>query len=191
MNWLPIIGVLVGFLLSQFANLMSWWISERRLKKLIRVLIGVEIDQNLALLRDYWHNVSLPPDDDPDEETPNVKEVEADRLARRAVEIPLSSLSNKAFDSQLGSLPKVLSEEEIRLTWQVYEEFSQIQSLRDWLIEVASKGTAEKEAFPSASRVIRADGLHSATFTTRRAGAIYDLRVTIQKLLKAGNPLKQ
>lgn len=187
--WGPIIGVIVGFFLSQSAGLISWFLSTRREKKLARLLVSLEIDQTLALLGDYWHNVSLPPDDDDDEEKPKEKENESDRLARRAVLIPLPVLSDTAFTSQLGALPKALNETEIRAAWRIYEELSQVRALHGWLVHVASTPASKADSFQSASRAIRSEGLSSATFVTKKAGAIFDLRKTIQLLLSGGNPL--
>jgi len=187
MNWGPIIGVIVGFSLSQIANIVAWLISSRKEKRLVRFLLALEIDQNLALLHDYWCNVSLPPDEDAT--TKGVREVEADRLAQRAVEIPLPVLSDKGFNSQLSALPNALDEREIRLTWRIYEEVAQVQVLHAWLVETAGNPTRGEECFPSASRAIRSAGLFSATFKTKKAGAIMDLRRTIEQLLAAGDPL--
>ncbi len=188
--WGPIVGVIVGFLLSQTAGLMSWFLSTHREKKLVRLLVSLEMDQNLALLGDYWHNVSLPPDDeDGEEEKPKEKENESDRLARRAVLIPLPVLSDTAFTSQLGALPKALNETEIRAAWRIYEELAQVRALHAWLVHVAGAPASNPDSFPSASRAIRSEGLLSATFVTKKAGAIFDLKKTIQLLLSGGNPL--
>ncbi len=190
LSWGPIIGVVVGFLLSQAANVIAWLISSRKEKRLVRLLVALEIDHNLALLNDYWHNVSLLPDEHEEQGTATkVLEVEADRLARRAVDIPLPVLSDKAFNSQLKALPKALDESDIRLTWRIYEQIAQVQTLHAWLLLVASKSQTGEASFPSASRAIRFDGIESMTFKTKKAGAIFDLRRTIQVLLKAGNPL--
>lgn len=192
-DWGSMIGVVVGFLLGQVANVTGWLISSRKEKRLIRLLVALEINQNLALLRDYWHNVALPPDDEETDKARGVKrvpEIEADRLARRAVEIPLPVLSNKALNSQLANLPKALDEEKIKLTWHVYEQLDQVQALHVWLVEIMSNSSDEEEEFPSASRAIRVDGIESMTFKTKKSGAIFDLRTTVQKLLKAGNPIK-
>jgi len=189
--WGPIVGVIVGFLLSQTAGLISWFLSTRQEKKLVRLLVSLEIDQNLALLGDYWHNVALPSDDDEDEEEqkPREKETESDRLARRAVLIPLPVLSDTAFTSQLGALPKALNETEIRAAWRIYEELAQVRALHAWLVHVAGTPASKADSFPSASRAIRSEGLLSATFVTKKAGAIFDLKTTIQLLLSLGNPL--
>jgi hypothetical protein len=193
LNWGSIIGVIVGFLLGQVAHVTRWLISSRNEKRRIRLLVGLEINQNLALLRDYWHNVELPPDEETDRlrGVTRVPEVEGDRLARRAVEIPLPVLSDKAFNSQLAMLPKALSEKTIKDTWHVYEQLDQVEALHAWLVEITTGNSSdEEEEFPSASRAIRVGGIESMTFTTKKSGAIYDLRTTIQKLLKTGNPLK-
>ncbi|MDX6498102.1 MAG: hypothetical protein QOG23_1362 [Blastocatellia bacterium] len=191
-NWGSIVGVVVGFLLGQVANVTGWLISSRKEKRLSRLLVALEINQNLALLRDYWHNVALPPNVETDKArgVTRVPEIEADRLARRAVEIPLPVMSNKALNSQLAVLPKALDEKTIRLTWHLYEQLDQVVALHAWLVEIMSNSSDEEEEFPSASRAIRVDGLESMTFRTKTAGAIFDLRTTVQKLLKAGNPLK-
>lgn len=187
----PIIGVIIGFLLSQAANVVAWLLSTRREKHLVRLLVALEIEQNLALLGDYWHNVSLPPDADEEESPSKVIEVEADRLARRAVLIPLPVLSDTAFNSQLRVLPKALDETKIRSTWRVYKEIAQIKALHAWLHQIASTPTSDTDSFPSASRAILSEGMLSATFNTKKASAIYDLRRTIQLLLNEGNPLSK
>jgi hypothetical protein len=87
-------------------------------------------------------------------------------------------------------LPKALGEKTIRDTWHVYEQLDQVEALHAWLVEITSNASDEAEEFPSASRAIRVGGIESMTFTTKKSGAIYDLRTTIQKLLKTGNPLK-
>lgn len=189
--WGPIIGVIVGFLLSQGANVVTWLLSSKKERQLVRLLVALEIEQNLALLRDYWNNVSLPPDDDEAERLHNEVEVEADRLARRAVLIPLPVLSDTAFKSQLSALPNALDEATIRSTWRVYEEIAQAKALHAWLQELTGTQVSGSDSFPSASRAIRSENLLSATFKTRRAGAIYDLRKTIQLLLSEGNPLNR
>lgn len=189
--WGPIIGVIVGFLLSQVANVVAWFFSSRKERLLVRLLVALEIEQNLALLRDYWHNVSLPPDDDEEEGSPKEIEVEADRLARRAANIPLPVLSDTAFKSQLVALPKALDETTIRSTWRVYEEIAQAKALHAWLLELTVTQVSGSDGFPSASRAIRSEDLLSATFKSRKAGAIYDLRKTIQLLLSEGNPLSR
>lgn len=202
-NWGAIIGVIVGFLLSQVVNIVTWLISSKKEKKLIRLLVTLEIDQNLALLKDYWQNVSLPPDEgDEDDEDDGVSiktkrkqniptELEPERLARRAAEIPLPVLSNRAFDSQLSALPKALDEAEISQTWHVYEEIEQVKALHSWLLEIAKTSVVGTENFfPSASRAIRSEkGLLAMTFKTKKIAAIFDLRKTIQLLLNTGNPL--
>ncbi len=190
-SWGSIFGVVVGFLLGQMANVTEWLISSRKENRLIRLLVALEINQNLALLRDYWHNVTLPPDEEMDRArgVTRVPEIEADRLARRAVEIPLPVLSNKALNSQLAGLPKALDEKTIKLTWHVYEQLNQVEALHAWLVEIMSSSSDEEEEFPSASPAIRVDGVESMTFKTKKSGAIFDLRTTVQKLLKAGNPL--
>ncbi len=187
--WSPIVGVVVGFLLSQAANVVTWFFSSKKEKKLVRLLVALEIEQNLALLCDYWHNVCLPPDNDEEEGPSKEIEVEADRLFRRVVQIPLPVLSDIVFKSQIGALPKYLDEKTIRSTWRVYEEIFQVKTLNAFLINFSAMSASDADIFPSASRVVRREGLLSATFKTRKAGAIYDLRKTVQLLLDEGNPL--
>src|SRR5258706_843157 len=172
LNWGSIIAVVVGFLLGQVANVTGWLISSRKEKRLSRLLVALEINQNLALIRDYWHNVALPPDMETDKArgvTTRVPEIEADRLARRAVEIPLPVMTNKALHSQLAVLPKALDEKTIRLTWHLYEQLDQVVALHAWLVEIMSNSSDEEEEFPSASRAIRFDGVESMTFSTKKS----------------------
>jgi len=124
-SWGPIIGVVVGFLLSQLANVIAWLISSRKEKQLVRLL------------------------------------------------------------GCIGDRPKLGS----RLTWRIYEEIAQVQTLHAWLLAVAGESETGEGSFPSASRAIRSHGMESATFKTKKARAVFDLRRTIQQLLEAGNPL--
>lgn len=195
-----IIGVIVGFALGQLASVLKWIYTSRRANKLCRLLVSLEIQHNLTLLQDYWHNVALPPDEDYEEEEGGENELrpkqkveperEVDRLARRAVEIPLPILSSRALDRQLAALPSALTESEMRSVWRFYEELAQIRSLHEWLSQLSHQGdTTKKSGFPSASKAVRSQALTSATFYDTKSAAIFDFRRAIADLLRAGNPL--
>lgn len=205
MNQGQLAGVVVGFLLSQLATAVAWLITQRRERKLVRLLLSLEIEQNLALLKGYWDNVSLPPDEpfadedeDEDDERDYVQtpppppkpESEVVRLTARATGIPLPPFAVKAFESQLGVLPKALTASEIKDVWRVYEELGQIRTAHSWLLELKEAGE-EKLPFPSASAAVRAQGLLSATFTEKRYGALFDLKGHVLNVLRRGNPLTQ
>jgi hypothetical protein len=176
--WGPIIGVVVGYFLSQFTTFVVWWFSQRREKHAIRTLIGLEIEDNLSLLYDYWNDVSL------DDELEEFKhEVRADRLVRRAVGIPIPMFSKKAFDSQLTNFTKVYSTQEMRRIWGIYRELSQIEPLHATLVEIVRDPTSEKGRLASASRAVSTAGMRSATFTTKSASALMDLQTIIEELL--------
>jgi hypothetical protein len=208
-SWAPVIGVVIGFLLSQFAGLTAWLIASRREKRLTRLLVALEVTHDLKLLGDYWENVALPSDEElqddggQDDETAaqaehgqvirrskRPHETEADRLARRAVEIPLPVLSVRAMDSQLAALPRALAESQIRDVWRFYEDLAQVQALHLWLVQVSGAPEAGMGGFPSASRAVKSEKLISATFTTKKGAVIFDLRRTIQSLLEKGNPVE-
>lgn len=197
-----LVGVIVGFVLGQIASVLRWVLSSRRANRLCRLLVSLEIQHNLTLLQDYWHNVALPPDEDADDDAdddsvstapnPQAKpEAEVDRLARRAVEIPLPILSSRALDSQLGALPNALTEVEMRAVWRFYEDLSQVRALHEWLCALSRTASEKKTGFPSASRAVRSQALTSATFYDTKSAAIFDFRRAIAELLRAGNPLSR
>jgi hypothetical protein len=177
--WGPIIGVVIGYFLSQVTTFIVWWFSQKREKRSIRTFIGLEIEDNLSLLHDYWYDVSL------DDESEDFKhEVKADKLVRRAVAIPIPMFSRKAFDSQLTNFTKAFSEQQMRRIWEIYRELSQIEPVHAALVEIVRDPTSEKGQLARASRAMRSAGLRSATFTTKSASALMDLQTIIEGLLK-------
>jgi len=104
----PLLGVALGFLLSQLAIFLRESTAKRKESNSIRRLLYLEPDQNLNLLEDYWQNVSLPPrDDEPDEN-------QTDRLVRRSKEIPYPPLYSIGWQSHIGKLSEVLNENELK-----------------------------------------------------------------------------
>lgn len=179
-----LVAVFVGFLLGQASSLLSERRVSSRRRRACRALVSLEVGSNLELLADYWHNVTL----EPDEEDP--EEVLAERYARRAVEIPLPSFTDLAWSSQLVHLPEVLSEKEMTDTWNFYNSVSIVCVLHDKLAAVRSSETSAPDTrYPRSSRATRDEGLTAATFTSESAALVFDLRQIIDATLKTGHPI--
>lgn len=181
-----LVGVVVGFLLAQAANLFSMQRVIARRRKSSRTLVSLEVTSNLELLSDFWQNVTLEPEEnDPDE-------VAAERYGRRATEIPLPFFAELAWSSQLDHLPEVLSENELTEVWTFYDGISKIRVLHRRLVSVRESGAAERiSKFPRSSRAMKHSGLSAATFHTESAAIVYDLRQMACATLEAGNPLTE
>lgn len=122
-----VIGTILGFVLNEIAR---WWREKRAEKKQIRAvrtMLSLEIDQNLALLRDFWSktkDVDLP-EDKPDRH--NLI------LVRRLSESPLPLWSHKMWESQMPLLATALSEEEIKQVHRHHNKLDAITAIRTQL----------------------------------------------------------
>jgi hypothetical protein len=181
---ISLIGVVVGFVLGQAASLLSAFRQSRRRRRSTRSLVSLEAGSNLELLSEYWRNVSLEPDED------DSKEIQGERYARRALEIPLPSFADVAWSSHLHHLPEILSEAELVGVWHLYNGLSSIRVLHAKLAAVRTASTSASHAgYPRASRAMEREGFTSATFETESAAVVFDLRQTVESTLEAGNPL--
>ena len=178
-----LIGVVVGFFLSQLANYMRDSSIKKRERRSIRNLLSMELEQNLNLLKDYWHDVSLEPDEDESDENHTV------RLVRRSKEIPYPPLLSDAWRSHIGRLSEVLDENELKDVWQQYEIARFLPILLERLINAEPDDESREFGYARASRALREQGLTTATFRSEGAALMMEYKTLISKSIKLGNPL--
>jgi len=178
-----LVGVVVGFLLSQLAGLMRETATKKKVRRSIRTLLALELDQNLNLLKDYWHDVSLPADEDEPDENPT------DRLVRRSREVPYPPLQAIAWQAHIDRTSEVLNENELKQVWQQYEIIQFLPTLHSRLSESRPDETAKGYGYLRASRALRTQGITAATFTSEPAALMMEYKTLISETIKTGNPL--
>jgi hypothetical protein len=178
-----LVGVIVGFVLSQVATYMKESSVRKKERISIRNLILMELEQNINLLEDYWHDVSLSPDEDEPEEN------YTDRLVRRTKEIPYPPLISIVWQSHIGRLAEVLENEELKSIWRQYEIFRFLPILHERLVISDSEKVKREYGYSRASRALRTQGLTSATFNSESAALMMEYKTLITEVLENGNPL--
>ncbi|MGR3309264.1 MAG: hypothetical protein ACUZ77_00670 [Candidatus Brocadiales bacterium] len=117
-----IIGTILGFGLNEITRLFREKRTEKKQAQAVRTLLSLEIDQNLALLRDFLGKVKHV---DMSKEKPVPRPL---IMAQRLIELPLPCWSHKMWESQMPLLATALNEEEIR---QVHLHHSKLDTITD------------------------------------------------------------
>jgi hypothetical protein len=130
-----LVGVLVGFLLSQ----LSEWCKSRsqaaRRRSAVRRLIRLEANSNRDHIRDFWNTILARRNTWSDEagEFPFVD------LARETSKVPLPPLDIGAWQSNLGEVPSAYKEPEMEGLWRFQRSLKRIQALHCFFCEAASE----------------------------------------------------
>jgi len=176
-------GIVVGFLLSQVAVYINASRAKKKEKLSIKALLVLELNQNLNLLKDYWHDVSLPPDED------EVKENFTVRLVRRSKEIPYPPLLSLVWEAHISKLPEVLDENDLKNIWHQYEIMRFLPMLHERLIQLDADASTREHGYLRASRALRNQGAVSATFKSESAALMMEYKTLIVESIELGNPL--
>jgi len=123
-----VVGTILGFALNELSTRWREHRTEKRQARACRALLSLEIDQNLALLRDWWSEVtdidsSLLYDPDDHYLLP----------ASRLIELPLPSWSHKMWESQSQFLAIALNHEEIRQLSEIHGGIDTIEAIHSAL----------------------------------------------------------
>lgn len=120
-----LIGVVLGFALSQFAD---WLKSSRRLKrqrKSIRQIIFLEIEKDYKSLSSFWEQIKT--------SAKVLNEIPADPaehpIAHYIAKTPFPYLSTAVWDSNLTHISQVYASKEIKKVWDFYEAIFQLGNL--------------------------------------------------------------
>jgi hypothetical protein len=120
-----LIGVILGFVLGQFAD---WFKSSRLVKrqqKSIRQIIFLEIQKDYRLLSLFWEQIK--------NSAKIVNEMPADPaehpIAHYVAKAPFPYLSTAVWDSNLTHISQVYNPEEIKKIWDFYEAVLQLDNL--------------------------------------------------------------
>lgn len=125
-------GIILGATISE---VLTWWRerrTDRKAAKRVRIMINVEIEQNLELARAYFESLTR----DYEEDIPNAyyREPEPEEIpyfrAWRLVSLPLPPWRNAMWQSQLSELTTALSEKQIRQCHRHHAHIDSIASLK-------------------------------------------------------------
>jgi hypothetical protein len=181
-----IIGAILGFRLSERATRQREERTEKRQAGAIRTLLRLEIDQNLALLRDFWSEVNQV---DESEEDPDLARL---RLARRMVGLPVPHWCHTMWKSQTPLLVVALSEEEIKQVHNLHIGLDAIAAIHSKLSALESEQREELRAARNETGMVpmsKAMGL-SQSFNRNAPGLWMECERIVREVLDKGNPLR-
>lgn len=100
--------------------------------KRIRLLIGIEIDQNLKWLRKFWNEIKPGGEDDFE----RIFELASGVTLINMRQTVIPKFTDTFWVSQLPQLPVALNENEIRRASKIYEIFSRLDSVYSHLLSI-------------------------------------------------------
>lgn len=149
-----LIGVILGFVLSQFAD---WFKSSRQFKKQqksVRQIIFLEIEKDYRLLSLFWEQIK--------DSAKVLNEMPADLaeypIAHYLAKTPFPYLSTAVWDSNLTKISQVYDSKEIKKIWDFYEALLQLDNLSKGIINLREsaylRGTAESGSFFPSGKIV-------------------------------------
>lgn len=185
---LGILGVILGFILSELAQIRRERNNEKKQAQSVRVLICLEIDMNLRSLGDFWSQVTNIEGEH--SEDVNLRKW---RLAKRFIDIPFPELQSRSFEMQIPQLSISLSELEITLVFQFYERLNRLVTLRENLNTFSIDQQNEWNIASGGSGSIPLEkSFGMAHKFDRNAPLLWDeCESLIAQLVAKGNPLKK
>jgi len=181
-----LVGIVLGFALSELATRWREDRTQKRQARACRTLLSLETDQNLALLREWWSEVT-----DIDSSLPQDPHHHYLVLASRLIELPLPSWSHKMWESQSQFLAIALNHEEIRQLSEIHGGIDTIEAIHSAL---TAAYTQEQEALRSVrsntGSAILPFGL-PLRFTAAAPQLWTECERAVSELLARGNPLAE
>jgi hypothetical protein len=179
-----VFGTLFGFAVAEASALLKSRRVEKARNANARLMLGLEIDQNLSALRTIYDDLA---------EQPREGQQPVARAPRAALIVTMSepAFSTQVRDGQLQSMPDVLGPEEIRRVHEFYYDLRRITAHRENLIalhnehaddrRVATGGTGVMVRSPASSL-----GRRYKSTSPDLADVFFDL---VAKLIAVGNPI--
>ena len=183
-----ILGVVLGFVLSELAQIRRERSNEKKQAQSVRVLICLEIDMNLRSINDFWLQVTN------EEEQPGEDVIlRKTRLARRFVDTPYPDLQSRSFEMQIPQLSTSFNELEITLVFQFYERLNRLVILRESLNTFSIHQQDEWNSVSGGSNAIPlGKSFGMAHKFDKNAPKLWDeCESLVAQLVAKGNPLKK
>lgn len=187
---LALLGTLFGFALN---GLYQWWLNKEageKRRKLIRVILRLEIDGNFTSLENFWKEAR--------EHGFKVKDGEViagttkDGRVEFGIdsEMPFPEWQFHAIESNMSELPDVLSESEIKQLFNLRNDFENLTAIYAKLFSVLQK-LEELQLQPytvdQQKNVLK--GHRHNILLRRRNRIIQEVYEISQGLIERGNPL--
>lgn len=176
-----VIGVILGYALSAGER---WWRERSETQeriKAVRLLLRLEVGQNLDLVRLLSTGIER---DSHDESDP---EFAAINSARTLIHSPLPPWSHDIFKSQLAGIPVALTPHEIQELYQHHNRLDGIEVIRSTLKQLHEEQQAEFRA-PKTGTVVTI--AMPASVFQRNAGTLWaECKRLMDALESAGNPV--
>lgn len=129
-------AVILGFVLGQVAELFRTRQTSRKASAATRTIVELEMEQNRAMLSDYWHKVITSYDSWREEDGA----VNYIKLARAVIKFPFPPIGKSVWLSLLGNLASSYSPGELTELWGTHETFDHLSVLRRQM-EILEQGS--------------------------------------------------
>jgi hypothetical protein len=177
-----LLGVILGFLLTEFGAQRQQEQSEERQRHSVRTILSLEVEENLRLLWFYWGTVKKLPDG---------ADGDAITRSRRLSQVPMPGWSHRAWESLVGSLAVALSAQEIRYVHIHHSRLDQITAIRAQLSDFAEKQEAKLSSLEGIRGRVESMADSSRPFDRNAAELWASCERTVGELYKRGNPLPE
>jgi stalled ribosome rescue protein Dom34 len=179
-----IIGVIVGYAISAGDR---WWRerrTERRRTKSVRILLGLEIEQNLMLVGRLKERLRWSGETEDDPESAALKK------ARTLIQSPLPPWSHEVFTSQLSAISDILQPVDVASVYEHHNHIDAITNIRAVLTQLNQQERVENAPLRSASTgAIPLMAMPSSVFYRNAADLWEECKRLIEALERIGNPL--
>ncbi len=143
--WSGIIGIIFGFILSEFAEFVRDARSEKRTLRTAKHLLRLEIDSNYQLLVEFWSQVQAPRGKSAPK---NLWECTDSFLVT-----PYPQWRTTAFYSQYSVLINALTQSELKNCFEFYADLDRLNAVRDIMVRShATQTESENMAAAAAGR---------------------------------------
>lgn len=160
--------------------------AEREQAHAARILLSLEIEHNLQLLRAFWGRINKTPQG-PNDDPTSV----AVRMANQLVDLPLPNWSHKAWESQLTTLPLALNRDAvIKQAYAHHAGLDAIASIKDKLTSLRQEQSEEWRAQQEGGIVKSLLSL-PMPFTENAVALCKECEQAVNNVLSIDNPIPQ
>jgi hypothetical protein len=191
-----VVGTLLGVVIAHLLNDRTERIREERRSKeqrgSVRILISTEIEQNLAMFREYWGIVNSA---EAKAKTPTSNHEQVQRRdeavywSRRLVRHPPPRWVHRSWEALTPSLATALSVSEIEAASRIHSNLDAISAIRAELIEPAAEQ-------PRREKMLDAFGTdighwdYPQRLINMAPAAWERIEILAQQILETGNPIE-
>lgn len=129
-------AVILGFVLGQVAELFRTRRTSQKVSVATRAIVELEVEQNRAMLSDYWHKVIASYDSWREEDDA----VNYIKLARAVIKFPFPPIGKSVWLASFGNLASSYSPEALSELWGTHGAFDHLSVLHRQM-EILEQGS--------------------------------------------------